>query len=357
MSAESPPAPSQNREESGRKIGPTPPRSGSSGASGSKRGWIIIILGVVLATAGATFYYFAEANVQRYRVVRQGNRIVVFRGLYLPWGERRLNRYIPVIIPEEAEIKGVDTFGSVVFHNVSDTEYQLYKLRRQIAVTLVDRVPDQLLPRDAALRRAYLVLSRAAMLLNLSRHAQDELDALRFRVMIKLARFHLTRVKAVEPKLWLGELTRGKLALYDALRLHGIGDRERELVDALLGDVYYLEGRVMLAQVTRGLIEARARFRKAQRREALIYRDADRWVKFIDARLTQFADLDQPFRSQIKRHLPLRVPLPPSELSETPKTGQPRHVLRRSPRVAPSISTPPRPGESESRAPRQRLEH
>lgn len=318
------------------------------GQRGRSRAWLWITLLALLTVSGAAFVYFSEQNVNRYRVVRLGNRIVVFRGLYLPWGERQLTRYIPVLIPEEAEIKDVDTFGSMTFRTSDEAEYQLYKLRVQIATALLERTPDEMLPLAAALRRAHHVLLRAATLRNLSSRVQSELEGLQFKVLLRIARHHLGQVKVVKPAEWLGELTRGKLALYDALRLRHISDRQRELVDALLGDVYYLEGRVMLSQVTRQLIKARDRFRKAQRREALIYRDADRWVKFIDARLAQFADLDKPFRVQNERHLPLRVPVGPPVLSETPsgprRAPAPKHEPRSplEPTPAPKLGPAPK---------------
>lgn len=292
--------------------------------------WLkILIAMLLLGIAAYAFYHYSKHNARRYTLVQQNRQILVKKGRFFPTGDTVIESYPPIKVPPLLQVPELTSFQRKECNSLDDVEYQLFGIYRQLALGYLNGKYDKSIPRLKALTSGRIALADAARLKRLSERNQERLGRLLFRFYLAEARFHLLRSRQQPSTAWATIMGQAKHALYEALRLRHISDAQREAVDNLLGDVYYLEGKIILSGVAHNLKLAKTKFNKARRKDAVIYTDAEQWITFIDKRLSTFSGLDDPFAKPAPLPRILKSPGPPNR-SAPPKLETVPH-----PRVEP----------------------
>ncbi|NOZ86235.1 MAG: tetratricopeptide repeat protein [Deltaproteobacteria bacterium] len=188
-----------------------------------------LIVLVSVAAALALFYYFSARNAGRYKLILDGNKLVVEKGLFFPIGmgryepedKRFLSAYEPIEVPAESSPPADRTF-----HELADIDVALLNYILDVSKDLVAKgKPENF---DQALK----LLKRV-----------DELPAL--------------------------------------------SNAQRQKIRDTKADVYYSQGKLILQKVADELRTVLEHFREAKNSGGSTgkYRDIDHWIALLESKI------------------------------------------------------------------------
>ncbi len=186
--------------------------------------WFIVIL--LLFGGGISFYYFSSQNNASYYVLKEGQMIVVKRGIFFPTGSRLYNdhaAFAPIMVPDSMKLDPIKVDSA---RQVDRLLFNM--LNEQISIALKERTSQSL---DRA--KEYV---RRARLLDVPEHEFDKLMQVRGDIALGEAQStlssiapllrsaliqmqgaaHLEMTEYGDPRMWI-EWTRERLEEFESI--------------------------------------------------------------------------------------------------------------------------------------------